>query len=248
MLSSFFAATVRHRRIILVVEAVLAVLYVIVQVTTRALGWFAYPSLLAFALVLLGLFLATYKRHRPAVLTVRPERPSFDTPVSPFTVYFFTGFAGIWMVNVTSIVRNISEREELWQLDAAILVLYVVAAAIWFRAGWGHVGVRLRPDGVIDHNAVGSLFVPWEAFDRAYPAWPAEKGDRLLVNYEGRARRRGVVMTGRRVMTGYNVDRWFLARTIQHYVVHPEDRASIGTDAGYARLTQALTAPAEQQV
>jgi hypothetical protein len=195
--------------------------------------------------VCLVLFLVWQRSHRPAFLTVRPDGPSFDTPISSFTVYFFTAFLGMSMVNVTTIVRNLGERAELWQLDAAILVFYLAAVAICFRAAWDHLGVRLRPDGVLHRGPLGSLFVPWASFDVEYPAWPVDNSDRLRLEYQGPARVRGIVE--RRSMTVINVDRGFLARTIQHYVAHPEDRAAIGTDAGYSRLMQALASPATHQ-
>jgi len=244
MLSSFFAATVRHRRIVLVVETVLAAVFVVVESRTRAFTWIVFPWLIVAAMVCLVLVIVVQKSQRPAGLTVRPDGSSFDTPVSPLTIFLFTGYVGIAMVNTTSLVRSLGEGEEWWQLDAALIILYLVVLALWFRAGWDHVGVRLRRDGVLDRGPAGSLFVPWEAFDLHYPAWPADRGDRLRLNYEGPARVRGI--TRRRFVTGVNVDRWFLAGAIEHYVTHPKHRAAIGTEAEYRRLMQALASPAEQ--
>ncbi len=233
MLSGMIAATVHHRRPILVIESVLAAVLVGIEAWTRAFGLWLFLGVIALAGACLVLVMVVQRRHRPAFLTVRSAGPSFDTPVSPFPVLLFTVFAGMAAVNLTSAVRTLGEREELWELDAAILGLYLAALAISFHAAWDHIGVRLRPDGVLDRSPAGSLFVPWEAFDLAYPAWPADRSDRLLLNYEGRARRRGIVVTGRRAMSGANVDRRFLARAIHHYVNHPEDRAAIGAETGY---------------
>ena len=234
MLSKIFAATVRHRRPILIVEVVGAVVVVAVDRSDwRPFLWMAGLGTLGLVLGLLAL-----SRYRPAVLSVRADVPAFDTPVSPAPVYFFTAYLGIAVNNLSNSIESVSEHDDVWLLDVAVAALFVAVVVACFRAAWVGIGVRLRPDGLLDRGLLGSLFVPWDGFRREYPAWPTRRGQQVRLSYQGESRRRGLVPTGRRILNASNVDRDFLTRVIKHYVVHPEHRPAIGTAAEYDRLTQ----------
>ncbi len=238
MLSRVFAATVRHRRPLLAVAVGLAVAYVVVDAGS---GASLFPWLAGSAAACLVLGLVAYTSFRPAGLTVRGDVPAFDTPASPAPVYLCLTFLALGASNVAEAVEAVTGREEGWRLDLVVAVGYVVVVALWLRNAWGGVGVRLRPDGVLDRHILGSLFVPWEALTLDRPAWPADGKDQVLLNYRrpDLVRRRGIGPGARR-LSGANVDRHFLALAVQHYVAHPQRRHAIGTDAEHRRLMEAL--------
>jgi hypothetical protein len=244
MLNAIFTATVRHRRPIVAVEVASAAAILIAGATTDRLG-FAVPILAVGGILAMVLAIVAGLRYRPAALVARPDVPSFDAPMGPAGVYYFTGFLGIFLLNLSVLIGNIVDRETLWQLDLALAALFVAALTLWFRAAWGLTGVSLRPDGVLDRGITGSLFVPWSAFTGDRPVWPTTSMSRLTIKYQGEARVRGLVPTGRRAITAQSVDPWYLTRAIHHYVVNPDRRPAIGTEAEHRHLAQAI---AEQRV
>ena len=240
MLNAIFTATVRHRRLIVAVEIALVSAFVITDATTDRLGWTVPPILAVCGILAILLAVVAGPRYRPAALVARPDVPSFDVPIGPAGVYFFTGYLGIFSLSLSSLIGNIVDRETLWQLDIALAALFVAVLILWFRAAWGLTGVRLRPDGVLDRGLTGSLFVPWTAFTGDQPVWPTTSFGQLKINYQSHARVRGFVLTGRHTITAQSVDPWYLTRAIHHYVVHPDRRATIGTEPESRHLEQAI--------
>ncbi|MFG2054265.1 hypothetical protein ACGFI9_09545 [Micromonospora sp. NPDC048930] len=238
MLTTVIAVTVRHRRLILAISLVLAVvlawgrrlsvwLDLILLIATFLAG------VLAFSLGLLGL-----RRPRPAAFLVKPEVRAFATEPSAFQIFLAVGItflasqflgtghlAGVGLFNV-------------------LPFLLLVAVALTVAGGWRGISVQLRPDGVFQRDFAGSLMVPWEALAPARPSRPAVNAATLALTYAqpDLVRRRGILPLGRRLRID-NVHPWFIADTIRHYVDHPQQRAAIGEPAEYQRLWHALMSP-----
>ncbi|MEV4704646.1 hypothetical protein [Actinoplanes sp. NPDC049316] len=235
MLSRLMAATARHRRLILSCELLVALAVVVLDPGRHFFPW-------AIAVVLVGLALAIAAvNRRQAALVLESEPPAFGTPVNPGPVFLFGAYVPIMGSNVGTSLRNVAERDELWQLDLVVVVLCAVALGLLIRATWVGQDFQLRRDGVVHRTAVGSLVVPWEAFALDQPAYPGGKDGQVAFTYRRPelVRRRGLPR-GWELRTVTGVDVWFLSRVIHHYVTHPEHRAAIGTEGEYRRLRESL--------
>ena len=233
---TFYRAAARYRRPVLVVELLLVAVYFVVGD-----GDFFVVFPIAFVVVVVAYVLglsATY-RYRPAVLIANPARPAFDTPVSPAQFLLFTAFVIFFAHSTTTSIQGLRDGGFLWPIDAALVVLLPALLVLMFTTAWRDLGVRLRPDGLLDRQMLGSLFVPWEAFEPARPPVIDAAISELVLTYRHPelVRRRGVLIFGRRAIRVQNVDRAFLATIIDHYVRYPELRAAIGTEAELVRLT-----------
>ncbi len=175
MLSRVLALTVRHRRAVLVATVILMIGYIVADRRIDDLGLALFPWAAGLAAVSIVLTLVAFAQSRPARLTLRPDEPAFGTPVSAGPVYFCVAFAALGASRIADSLEAIAEREAWWQLDVFIAAGYVLVVAVWFTAAWGHIGVRLRPDGVVDRHVLGSLFVPcggWRPAMSTGRSWP----------------------------------------------------------------------------
>ncbi|MET7398730.1 hypothetical protein ABZS66_35095 [Dactylosporangium sp. NPDC005572] len=125
----------------------------------------------------------------------------------------------------------------------------VVGVAVWITAIVRGAGrIVLRPDGLFWVDALGDTFVPWDAI----AAGPLPGASRLGEVDLGIARpdlvgRRGATLRdpARLRLPAHLalVHRRFLANAVNYYLWHPEERAAIGTPAGYERLLAAIGGP-----
>lgn len=237
VLSTIFAVTVRHRRLILTVALALAVALAVGRRLSFLLdmilgGATILVVLLAFPLALLALL-----RPRPAALLVKPAAQAFATAPSASHVYMAVGYAFL-----ASLILGTGHLPA--GLLIAIVFLYPVTVGLQVAAGWRGPSVELRPDGVCQRDFAGSLTVPWEAMAPGHPSRPAVRASTLTLTYARPelVRRRGIVPSRRRLRID-NVHAWLIADAIRHYVDHPQHRAAIGEPAEYHRLWQALTHP-----
>jgi hypothetical protein len=90
----------------------------------------------------------------------------------------------------------------------------------------GPFGVFLRPDGLLDRQPLGTIFVPWQA---GVSAKPTSYGVKLTFARADLVVRRGF-RPGTAVRTG--ADRGFTAWAINLYALRPDLRPTIGTDEG----------------
>jgi hypothetical protein len=100
---------------------------------------------------------------------------------------------------------------------------------VWYRV-LGPFGPVLRPDGLLDRQPSGSVFVPWEAGPAAVPT---TTGVKLRLTRPELVRRRGF-RPGSTIRTG--ADRGFTAWAINLYATRPEYRRTIGTEEGLRLL------------
>ncbi|MET8152530.1 hypothetical protein ACIBSW_20415 [Actinoplanes sp. NPDC049668] len=197
------------------------------------------PSFAAWAVlmaVLLTLAMVAASRYHPATLVARPREQAFAAGPHPAPVFFAACVLCQGGFMVADSVHDLMAGDDLWALSAALVALWAVAVLLQFRLAWGWPGVHLRPDGVHDRQALGSLFIPWDALVPAYPAMPS--GRRIAFHFQrpDLVRRRGMHPGGGSAQAG-SVDAVFLARAINEYLQHPEYRPAIGTEAELRRLT-----------
>ncbi|MGW4154632.1 hypothetical protein ACWEDF_15920 [Micromonospora chersina] len=135
-----------------------------------------------------------------------------------------------------------------WTLVAAYAVFGVaITAGQWRRLPF----VTLTSAGVANGAPRPLAVVPWEALGTEMPVGSGGAGRYLrlpivrpeLVRRVGRWPRTGVLVPVREL----TVAPALLAAAIQHYVIHPQHRAAIGTPAEYDRLRHALTGGAAER-
>jgi hypothetical protein len=233
-----FTAVSRWRRPILLVALVAAVALGVLGESSGPGTWLpASGAWIGLMVVLLALSAVSMSRYHPVALVARPLEQAFAVRPNPALVFSATAFliqGGFLMADG---IHDIADGEEAWGFSAAIVGLLVVALLLHLRLAWGWWGVRLRPDGVHERQALGSRFIPWDALVPAYPA--VASGSQKVALYYARpelVRRRGLRIGDKQVAAG-SVDAAFLARAITEYVTRPEYRPAIGTEAELRRLT-----------
>jgi hypothetical protein len=184
------------------------------------------------AMTLIGVALASSVlalRYRSAALAVSQRESAFVAPPSPQPVFQAAVFTLLAGLIVTDAVGDAINHEWLWYLDVALATLWVLLVAALWRAAGGGYGVRLRPDGVLNRQFLGSHFIPWDAFA---PAFPVSVGSQsLTANYErpDLVRRRGLGLS--RDTLPATVDPAFIAQVV------PERRSAIGSEQELHRIT-----------
>ncbi|MEU6076546.1 PH domain-containing protein [Micromonospora sp. NPDC047074] len=124
---------------------------------------------------------------------------------------------------------------------AALLIGALVAAVLA-----GSPRVDLTPHGIEVREPFGRRRIPWAALAPGTPARQESK-NRLVLTVtrpelvERRGLPRGSRTAPRLALPWLRVHPWFLADAIRHHVDHPDERAHIGTPAGYERLHRAVT-------
>ena len=242
MLTTVLTATGRHRRTLLATSLVAAVIYLAACAGSPSLHERTSDATGIVLFSTLGLALAVLFLPRRRAFDVRPKVPAFAAPSHAGTVVLTVG--QIFLVtaltgNLTSDLRS----EGLLRSQWPILVLAIVTA-LSVVSTWRGLGIELRPDGLVDRGAAGSLIIPWEALPVVPPPEQADKRAALPVRY-GRpdlVRRRGL-HTSRKWLRTDGINQQFAAEAIRYYVTHPEYRAAIGTQTEYNRLLTDLLDP-----
>ena len=222
-----FAKIVQHRVALLVGALVFALILAALMQMESLLVAEVCAALLG--VLLLGLFVATLielNARYPATFLVREG--SFTTPPDAGTVLSTAGLTVMPVANIGFLAAEMHPGfgVRLDRLEIVSLVLIVlIAALLWYRV-LGPFGPVLRPDGLLDRQPFGSMFVPWEAGPRAQPAL---QGVKLLIARPDLVQRRGF-RPGTSIRTG--ADRGFTAWAINLYAARPEYRPTIGTDEG----------------
>ena len=242
MITRFFAAVGRHRRVLLGAGLVLSAGYLLVQARVPELGQRAFPAMLAAAGGFILLAVVALAWGRPRDLLVWPEVPAFGTSGPP--VYVFIALA--FLVMATGLVGNVIRdwAVDPFLSDQLLPLIWGVVALLNIAIAWRGRGVQLRPDGLRQPGLIGWLVVPWEAAPTVPDLPPAPNAVTVPLKY-GRPDLvpRGGLGASRRRLSTSEVEPWLLTEAIRHYVAHPEHRAAIGTAAEYDRLRKELTRP-----
>jgi hypothetical protein len=232
VITDLFAATVRHRRPILLAALVPAAAH------AAALRWWPWFFALSVVLVvvLVVLMVAGWSQPKPRTLTVRPERHVFEAPAGAAPVY-----AALCTLTVATGQLGSILRDPPHSFDLVWTAVWLLVAARWMVLAWDGLGVRLSPDGIRNRDVFGTVTAPWLALDRDVPPVAAPGQPNVLLTFArpDLVRLRGVVLS-RRLLRADTVDAPFLAEVLRHYLTHPDARRSIGTPAELSRLLALL--------
>lgn len=220
---------VRHRLVFLVGVLVTAVaLGVLWQMAITVVSAVCEALL---GVLWVGLAVATLvavNARQPTTFLVRAG--AFTTPPS-VSVMLSAGMSTVMPVALAAL--TLDERRRGFGFDGfqigCVVLLLVLLPLRWYGV-LGPFGMFLRPDGVLDRQPLGSVFVPWEA---GLSAKPTNYGVKLRLARPDRVVRRGI-RRGTAIASG--ADRGFTAWAINLYANQPDDRPAIGTDDGLLRL------------
>ncbi|MBW6433551.1 hypothetical protein KZ829_07310 [Actinoplanes hulinensis] len=181
--------------------------------------------------------IAVLRSHHPAILVARPGVPAFDVPVSPGMVLVAVGWTLLGGRNLSGMVRDlIAYPGEVWFMAVFALLWAAMLGAVWVMVLRG-AGVRLRPDGIEEHQLFGSILVPWSAFETPRAALPrGEQQVTLFLADPGAVRRRGLRSRKAATLPAIGIDAEFLARAVHEYANRPDLRPAIGSPEELARF------------
>ncbi|MEU8070341.1 hypothetical protein [Micromonospora sp. NPDC048169] len=239
MIDAISAAVVRHRRPLLLAGLLVA------AGNAAAMGYapdVARASTLPLLLLALTLLILAVIRMgtRPAALVVLPRNAAFASPVPAWRVLLALGLLGQSSATAGSYLRSVDAGTATTS-EVVIGLLWLALIALLVATAWRGHSVRLSPDGVRTMGLLGSRMIPWEAGPRVEgPSNDTQSTLRLPLTIANPAlvRRRGLV--GRPAIPVDGVQPGFLASVIDHYVAHPDHRATIGTPDEYRRLVTDL--------
>jgi hypothetical protein len=231
------ATVVRHR-----LPFLLAVLAAVVVLDVLRLA--GIPVVSTVSLVLLGVLWVGLALGSILVLNARQARTfqvrdgAFTTPPPVSAVLTVGAFTAMCAAIAGETIHEVRHG---WGVDAfqvTVVVLLAVLLPVQWWGVLGRFGLFLRPDGLLDRQPLGSLFVPWEA---GAAAEPTALGVKLRLAHPDLIVRRGW-RPGTTVRTG--IDRGFTAWTVNLYAARPDFRPAIGTGEGLLRLDPTPPAPA----
>ena len=239
LIAALLAATVRHRRPALVASVLLAIGHAAASWRWPWVSDRLFPVSVAVVLMLAALTAVSRFARRPGTLAVRPERHVFEAPAGPAPVYAALCCLAL-AAGLLSRVLCDARTDGLRPFELVWAVFWLIVAVRLIDLAWRGSGAQFRPDGIRNRDVFGSVTVPWAALDPDLPPLPSRQSTVLLTYARpGLVHRRGVVLN-RRLLRADTVDARFLARVVQHYLRHPEDRPTIGTPTEYARLLRRL--------
>ncbi|MEV4282255.1 hypothetical protein [Actinoplanes xinjiangensis] len=237
MLNKLFTQVGRHPNSVLLVCLALAIAVGLLATEDRIVGsvvLVAVPGLV---------ILADYRFH-PANLTVRAEPRAFDLTNHVVNLLSLGGCIFLATSHLVEFGVGIARGDGSGSVALVVGLVALGATAVGGVQVLRPAGVRLRPDGIEDVRAFGTLFVPWEAF--AGVDYPAVAGGRncvlLTCSAPGTIRKTGWRVYGPLLWVPGN-DPGFLSRVIHEYVHRPELRPAIGTAAERERLIAAWAGP-----
>lgn len=137
---------------------------------------------------------------------------------------------------LSGLVRGIAAGTDPWFSVSFAVPFAGMLAAFWWSA-LGRFGVRLSPDGIVDRQVFGSLFVPWDALATPCSAYPHDAHQvTLYLAHPELGRRRGRWIGGPASLPAAGVDAELLARAIHEYSNRADLRSSIGSEAELDRI------------
>jgi hypothetical protein len=226
------ALVIRHRLAFLVAILIVGIVLGVLRVSR-------IPALSTAALGVLGLFwvglaiggIAAVNARRPRMFQVRDG--AFTAPPTLSAVLTVGAFTTMAVALACETVDEARRGSGADPFQIAVVVLLVVLLPVQWLSVLGPYGLSLRPDGLLDRQPLGSVFVPWEA---GAAAEPTTVGIRLRFARPDLIVRRGL-RPGNVVRAG--IDRGFAAWAVNLYGVRPDFRPAIGTGEGLLQLGRA---------
>lgn len=184
----------------------------------------------------------------------RPKGRAFTLRADEFVAepsYFQLATQAAALPALVGVTLGIVADDDDWGVFT--MMLFAVTIAFAFLAAHGVIMLArgtgrlvLRPDGLVVVDSLATYEVPWEAImsgplptvfgvGRLGLLWPE------LVRSKGLTRRRNLQRIPLQLQAS-TAHREFLHDAVNHYLMHPEDRESIGTEDGLHRLLGVLHA------
>ena len=235
VITRLLAAVGRRRRVILAVGLVLSVGYALAHLWVPDLGQRTFPTMLATMAVLLLMGVVSASWRQPRSFVVQRHMPAFSTPPQPTFVFLALAFLVMGTGMAANVVRDWASESFL--PDQLMELVYACVAIMWVTLVWRDSSVQLRPDGLWQRGAIGSLVVPWDASPTVptFPPDPNAKTVQLTYGRPDLVRQYGLRLYRHRLRTDA-IDPRFLCAAIRYYTAHPEHRPAIGTQAEYERV------------
>jgi hypothetical protein len=177
------------------------------------------------------------RSYHPAKLAARPAVPAFDVPANPGVILGATGYTFLGVTALGILTSDIeAATTDVW-FSASIAALWAGLLAAFWSSALGRSGVRLTPDGIVDRQVFGSLFVPWDALATPLSAYPHDAQQvTLYLAHPELIRRRGLRLGSPTMLPAAGVDAELLARVIHEYSNRPDIRSAMGSEAELHRL------------
>ncbi|MFI7597460.1 hypothetical protein [Actinoplanes sp. NPDC049681] len=246
MIGIISVATVRHRHRILLLGALMACGNALAVSFAPSVAQHLFLPLLAIVFAWVTMAILSL-RIRPARFVLAPQVRGFLTPAAAWPVYLALSCLVPLSVQLGALMRA-GRQEDLWWPEPIFDSPWLIIVALLVVEAWRGHGAQLRPEGVRQSYALGSLVIPWEAAPIAYLAPRTKRPMTLRLGYaEPQLVRRIGFPLSRHALRTDNVDATFLSAAIQHYVDHPEHRTAIGTQEEYRRLLAELSGSDGQQ-
>lgn len=204
-------------------------------------GW---PVTLVLNVVLPGFLIlwsaSVARGYHPAVLVARPAVPALEVAPNPVMVLAAAGYTMFGTRLLGGLARDLTEGDDAaLMFSAGIVVFWGLCLSAFWLSALGRFGVRLYPEGIVNREVFGSVFVPWEALGGPRPAFAHDAQQVTLTVADPRRiriRRRGLRFGDPARLPAAGVSAELLARAIHEYANRPELRAAIGTEAELARF------------
>jgi hypothetical protein len=210
------------------------VIAVALAVLQRQRSWHLYQASTAlFVLLMLAFLVAGLGAHharRPATFLIRDGAFAAPPDASVVLAAGAQTVLAVYSASLIHVVTHLGFGIRLGPLETVVLTLsFLLLPLAWYRA-LGPFGPVLRPDGLLDRQPFGSVFVPWTAGPTAEST---TTGVRLRIGRPELIQRRGW-RPGTLIRTG--ADRAFTAWAINLYAQRPDLRSAIGTEDGLLLL------------
>ncbi|AEV84825.1 hypothetical protein ACWT_3802 [Actinoplanes sp. SE50] len=250
MVISILGWVARRRLAVLTAALLTAVaLQVVLHVTGTVFAPWASFAVYALPPAALLLCMAVAIRvHDAAHLVARPEIPAFGSPPNPTLVLGAACLTYLAVYGAAGGIRSIEPHPDLGHTIVSI-ALYLTELAVFWWASRLRTGISIRPDGILDRQPFGDLFIPWDALATPIAAQPHDAHRVTLhLAHPDLTRRRGLRRGAPAALSAAGVRTDLLAWMINHYADQPADRSAIGSPAALTRFLLPLDRLATPEV
>ncbi len=193
------------------------------------LPWFVdlvVRLVLPFGLILW--MISINRSHHPAVLLTRPTVPALEVPPNPGMIIGAAGYTVLGARTIGMAIRDLNAGTDL-VFSVIYLAFFLLALVMFWASALGRAGIRLYPEGIVNRQLLGSVFIPWDSLGGPVPAF-AYRPDRVTLKLDGPVRKQGFALGDPTVLSALGVSAELLARAIHEYANRPDLRPHIGTE------------------
>ena len=174
-------ATARYRRTVLTLGLTVATGCLTTHIWMPASTDRAWETLVPASIALIVLAVVALSRARPRSFDVRPQVPAFTAPPSAGDIFMTLAQLAMTTNWAELLLRGLAGGEPL--IDPRLALFLPVLMVVNVAGTWRAKGIELRPDGLRDREALGTLVVPWDALPVVPLPGPADRRHTLRVRY-----------------------------------------------------------------